>query len=248
MRVPGRAQRHSFISVTRTFVKFCFVFYLFIFILFFFFKFWFDLDGFSSFFFCWFLLSRPSGPLPCLALHCRSVPFFPRFWICFKPKAVLSIKTTRIGTYISIYVHASVWADPITSGPLWFDPFPSAQSDLLSPTAPPAVLSSFLFSPIFLPSFGFYPPFPFPFLGRGGRAPGFALSPLQVVFVLGEGCFFPFELSLPDDLGLSWIYFPPIPPLPLGFYYDLSWVTFFWRFACGGLHDPRCWGREEGAE
>lgn len=26
MRVPGRAQRHSFISVTRTFVKFCFVF------------------------------------------------------------------------------------------------------------------------------------------------------------------------------------------------------------------------------
>lgn len=106
MRVPGRAQRHSFISVTRTFVKFCFVF---LFIYLYFFKF--DLIWMVfllSFLLVSFMPSRPPGPLPCLALHCRSVPFFPRFWICFKPKAVLSIKTTRIGTYISIYVHASV--------------------------------------------------------------------------------------------------------------------------------------------
>lgn len=106
MRVPGRAQRHSFISVTRTFVKFCFVF---LFIYLYFLKF--DLIWMVfllSFLLVSFMPSRPPGPLPCLALHCRSVPFFPRFWICFKPKAVLSIKTTRIGTYISIYVHASV--------------------------------------------------------------------------------------------------------------------------------------------
>lgn len=107
---------------------------------------------------------------------------------------------------------------PITSSPLWFDPFPSAQSDLLSPTSAPSLLSSFLFPPIFLPSFGFYPPFSLP-LSWSGRA--------------GAGVCF-----IPRCFRGGFVSFPSSSPSPttwgfLGFFFFFSLLPshpFLWVF------------------
>lgn len=104
--------------------------------------------------------------------------------------------------------------------------------------------SHIFFFPHFLPFVWVLPPFPFPFLGWDGWVLGFAFSPLQV-FLLGVGYFFPFELSLPDNLGISWIcfhlyFFLPSHPLPLGLKKNKPQTTLFSFLFFGVLHAEVC--------
>lgn len=218
MRIPGRVQRHSFISVTMTFVKFWFGFPL--------------ISMFSSFF--WFLFPfSPLAPqlpaLPSIVALCR----LPRFLICFKPKALLSINLCIYKHYRPLYMCMPLCeqpSHPAPTRPLTSSVPPTLPQLTLTYSPPFPLLSSFLFFLFSSVLLGFPPLFLPPLLIGAGRCWGCFLSRCP------GGRFFPFELSLPDDFGFLGFLSspPPNPSLFLCFFVD-----YYYYFLCV-LHAEVC--------
>lgn len=145
------------------------------------------LDGFWFVFFSFFLslllvsfgllpTCPPAPALPSIVTLCHP----PCFLVSFKPKAVLSSQT--VSEHLSLSMCMPL-CEQTSHHPLWFDPFPSAQSDLLTP---PSLFSSF---PPPFPSLrlGFTSFFLSPFLvGTGGRW-GLLYPRSKWVFFVGGG-------------------------------------------------------------